>query len=80
MQTSPMIISARLEILRRDRKLTQTEFADRLRIARGSYKHYENGTRAIPVSVIETLVIEEGVDARVRRQGFWHQMLPQCKA
>ena len=57
-------IGTRLMALRNDKKETQAEFADRLGIPRSSYKNYETGIRPVPFSLIQTLVIEEGVDAR----------------
>ncbi|MEO0923856.1 MAG: helix-turn-helix transcriptional regulator [Pseudomonadota bacterium] len=56
-------LSLRLAMIRKDLKLTQAQFADKISIPRSSFKNYENGVRAVPSSVLKTLVVQEGVDA-----------------
>lgn len=55
-------MASRLEIVRREEKMSQEQFAERLQISRGAYINYSKGGREIPSSVIVRLYDEFGVD------------------
>lgn len=50
----------RIQNLREDADLTQKEISKYLNISQRAYSHYENGTRNIPVQMLERLATYYG--------------------
>lgn len=50
-----MSVYERLALVRRDTGLTQTQFAEELKVSRRAYINYEGGERELPLSLVLTL-------------------------
>ena len=50
-----MSVYERLALVRRDTGLTQTQFAEELKVSRRAYINYESGERELPLSLVLTL-------------------------
>ena len=76
MQEGINMLNIRLKKLRKEKGLTQEQFAERIGIKRNSYTNYEIG-RNVPIdAVIHAICREYGASEKWLRTGEWDMYLP----